>query len=675
VEAARLSAPAGTSGVSAALLTSPVQDCTFTPVFSPRSNSIYKWKGEMGPTLIGLLQESVVKYASLAALKSRTPEGGFQTLTYAELYNAVKELGTGLISIGLQPGIHVAILAENNPRWLITDLAILGCAGVDVPVGTRITDRELEFVISHADCDIAVVEDATTLQRLLSLRHRLPRLRKVMVMDFAGAKPQAGTGEERVMIYTWEEVLKKGRTRIARGERQFELRGASVTPADTATLLYTSGTTGRPKGVMLSHASVMHNVTSVHASITPAPGSTWLSVLPVWHSFERTVEYCSLSFGSTIAYSQPADWKIFDDMRAIQPNYLVIVPALLESMEKSIGKRINFVEDFFIRFEKFYQVFSSFIMGRYPRFRREERLLEILAAVAPLLLLSPVKLVSHFILRRRVREIFGGKLKAIICGGGPLPAYLDRFFAAIGLDILEGYGLTEASPIVSMRLESAPVMGTVGRPLPSTEVRILGENEDPLLPGRKGRVEVKGPQIMLGYYKDPAATRQVLSTDGWLRTGDSGILTVDGNLVITGRMNHTIVMRSGERVEPEPIEMAVQESPYVQAAVVVGDSRDTLGMLIVPNMDALRRFAESRRIQWADQKELVGNPAVYRFFEEEVQSRLVENAIHFPGGKAARIALLPADFEVGRELTRTLSKRREVIAELYEGVIERLYRA
>jgi long-chain acyl-CoA synthetase len=308
----------------------------------------------MGPTLIGLLQESVIKYASLAALKSRDPEGGFQTLTYAELYIAVKELGTGLISIGLRPGVHVAILAENNPRWLITDLAILGCAGVDVPVSTRTSDRELEFVISHSDCELAVVEDATALHRLLAVRRRLPRVRKVVVMSYKGAKPYAGTGEERVLIYTWEEVLKKGKTRIAKGERQFELRGASVTPADTATLLYTSGTTGRPKGVMLSHGSIMHNVTSVHASIAPEPGSTWLSVLPVWHSFERTVEYCSLSFGATIAYSQPSEWKIFEDLRAVSPEYLVIFPALLETLAKSIEKKLNFVEDLFIRFEKFY---------------------------------------------------------------------------------------------------------------------------------------------------------------------------------------------------------------------------------------------------------------------------------------------------------------------------------
>jgi long-chain acyl-CoA synthetase len=637
--------------------------------------STFPWKGEMGPTLIGLLQESVVKFASLAALKSRSADGGFQTLTYAELYNSVKELGTGLISIGLQPGTHVAILAENNPRWLITDLAILGCAGVDVPVSTRMTDKELEYILAHADCDIAVVEDITTLYRLLALRKKLPRLKKIMVMEYSGPKPHAGTGEERVMIYTWDDLLKKGRTRIARGERQFELRGASLTPADTATLLYTSGTTGRPKGVMLSHGSIMHNVTSVHSSVSPEPGAIWLSVLPVWHAFERIAEYCSISFGSTIAYSRPSDWKIFDDLRSLSPEYLVIVPALLEAMEKNIGKKVNVLEALLIRFEKFYQVFSGFIMGRYPRFRREERLLEFFAALPPLILLSPVKLFSFFVLRRKVRQIMGGKLKAIVCGGSPLPAYLDRYFSAIGVTILDGYGLTEASPIVSMRSEKTPVLGTVGKPLPSTEIRILGENGESLPPGRKGSVYVKGPQVMLGYYKDPLATRQLLSADGWLETGDSGILTIDGNLVITGRMKHAIVMRSGERVEPEPVEMVIQESPYIQEAVLVGDRRDVLGLLIVPNMDSLRKLADSRKIEWTDPKEIVGNPAIYRFYQEEVQSLLVNNGIYFPGGKTPRIALLPTDFEVGRELTRTLSKRREVITEIYGGVIDRLYRS
>jgi long-chain acyl-CoA synthetase len=536
------------------------------------------------------------------------------------------------------------------------------------------TDREIEHVLTHSDCDIAVVEDSSSLHRLLSLRRRLPRIRKIVVMDFAGPKPHAGTGDERVLIYAWDEVLKKGRTRIARGERQFELRGASLTPADTATLLYTSGTTGRPKGVMLSHGSIMHNVTSVHSSISPEPGDTWLSVLPVWHPFERTVEYCSLSFGSTIAYSRPSVWKIFDDLAGMSPEYIVIVPSLLEAMEKSIGKRLGFLQGLSIRFEKFFQVFSGFIMDRYPRFRREERVLEIFAALPPLLLLSPVKLASHFVLRRRIRKLLGGKLKAIICGGGPLPAYLDHFFAAIGVNIVEGYGLTEASPIVSMRAEKAPVMGTVGKPLPSTEVRILGENGELLPPGRKGSVLVKGPQVMQGYYKDPIATRQLLSPDGWLDTGDSGILTVDGNLVITGRTQHALVMRSGERVEPEPIEMVIQESPYIQEAVLIGDRRESLGLLIVPNMDWLRRLADSRRIRWGDPKELVGNPAVNRFFLEEVQTHLVNSGINFPGGTSPKIALLPGAFEVGRELTRTLSKRREVIMEMYDGVIEKMYR-
>jgi long-chain acyl-CoA synthetase len=629
----------------------------------------------MGPTLIGLLQESVVKYSSLAALKSRSLEGGFHTVTYAELYAAVTELGTGLITIGLSPGTHVAILAENNPRWLITDLALLGCACADVPVSPRMTDREMEHVIAHADCDFVVVEDAAELHRLLSLRRRLPRLRKVLVMDYAGSKPHAGSGEERVLIYTWEEVCRKGRARITRGDRRFELRAASVTPADTASLVYTSGTTGRPRGVMLSHGSIMHNVTNVHARIAPVPGSTWLSVLPVWHSFERTVEYCSLSFGSTIAYSQPTDWKIFDDLAALSPDYLVIVPSLLESMEKAIEKKVGFLEAQLIRFEKFYQVFSGFIMGRYPRFRREERLMEIFAAVPPLILLSPVKVVSHFLLRRKVKKLLGGKLKAVICGGAPLPAYLDRFFAAIGVNILEGYGLTEASPIVSMRMEKSPVMGTVGKPLPFTEVRITGDNGELLPAGRKGSVSVKGPQVMLGYYKDPVATHQLVSTDGWLATGDSGILTIDGNLVITGRTRHAIVMRSGERVEPEPIEMVIQESPYVREAVLVRGSRDSLGLLIVPDHEALRRLAETRRIRWSDPKDLIANPAVHRFYQEEVQTQLTANGVSFPGGAVPKIALLGSDFEVGRELTRTLSKRREVITELYGSLIEKMHRS
>jgi long-chain acyl-CoA synthetase len=632
-------------------------------------------KGEMGQTLIGLLQESVVKFASLAALKTRKPDDSFQTLTYAELYTKVKELGTGLIAIGLLPGAHVAILAENNQSWLITDLAILGCGAVDVPLSPRSAEREIEHIIAHSDAEIAVVENAAVLSRLLVMRKRIAKLKKIVVMEFSGPKPHAGMGEERVLIYTWEDVLKKGNRKIAKGERGFDLRAASVAPTDTATLLYTSGTTGKPKGVMLSHGNIMHNVTNVHASISPPAGATWLSILPVWHSFERTVEYCSLSFGGTIAYSQPSEWKIFDDLRALRPQYLVIVPSLLENMAKSLEKRLGLVEGLFIRFEKFYLVFSGFVMGRFPRFRRQERLLEVFAAILPLVMLSPVKLASQFFLRRRVQALLGGNLKAIVSGGGPLPAHLDRFFAALGVDVLEGYGLTEASPIVAVRMEKYPVLGTVGKPLPQTEVRIVGENGEDLPPGRRGSVWIKGPQVMTGYYKDPVSTRQILTADGWLDTGDSGLFTYDGNLVITGRTKHAIVLGSGERVEPEPIEMVVQESPYVQAAVVVGDRRDSLGLLVVPNMDTLRRLAESRRISWSDEKDLASNPAIYRFFQEEIQARLVNGGIHFPGGRAARIALLPTRFEVGRELTRNLSKRREVIADLYAGVIERLYRS
>lgn len=629
----------------------------------------------MGPTLIGLLQESVVKYASLAAVKSRNPDGSIQTLTYAELYSSVKELGTGLISVGLTPGMHVAIVAENTHRWLISDLAILGSSGVDVPLSARLPDEELEHALSHSDVEIALVENPSILARLLAMRKRLRRLRKIVAMDLPGPKPHAGSGEERVMIYSWEDALKKGRSKIERGDRQFDLRAAGVAPSDTATILYTPGTMGKPRGVMLTHGNVMHSVSTIHTSINPQPGSTWLSILPVWHAFERAVEYCCIYFGGAIAYSQASDWKIFDDLQTHRPDYLVIVPSLLETMQKSIEKRVNPFDSFLIRFEKFYLVFSGYIMGRYPRFKREERLLEIFAAILPLIMLAPVKLASHFLLRRRMKALMGGNLRAIICGGGPLAISLDRFFTAIGIDILEGYGLTEASPLVSVRPDKLPVLGTVGRPLPDTEIRVVGENGESLPAGRKGTVHVKGPQVMQGYYKDPAATRDILSPDGWLDTGDLGMRTIDGNLLITGRMRNAIVLRSGERIEPEPIETVIKESPYVQEAVVVGDKRENPGILIVPSVDTLRVWAASRGIEASDDAELIHNPAVFRFLQEEVQSRLINNGITLPGNRAARLALLPARFEIGRELTRTLSKRREVIAEMYAPVIERLYRS
>jgi long-chain acyl-CoA synthetase len=628
----------------------------------------------MGPTLIGLLQESVVKYSSLAALKTRTGDGASLTLTYGELYQAVREFGAGLLTIGLSPGRHVAIIAENNYRWLVSDLAVLGCGGVDVPLSSGRPDRDLEHVLSHADCEIALVENHTVLSRLLYLRRRLPRLRKIVVMDLPGPKPRPGAGPGRILVYSWEEVLKKGRSRIERGDRQFDLRAAGVTAADVATIVYTSGTTGRPKGVMLSHGNIMHNVLTVQGNVTPSPGMIWLSVLPVWHAFERTVEYCSLYFGCTIAYSEPSEWKIFEDLKALKPHYLVVVPGILEGMHKSLEKRLGFLDSLLARFERFFLVFSGFVTGRFPRFRTEERVLEAFAALLPLIVLSPVKLLSLLTLHRRVKALTGGALRAIICGGGPLPAHVDRAFAALGVDVLEGYGLTETAPFVSVRSEKAPVLGSVGRPLPQTEVRIAGADGQPLPPGGRGQVHVRGPQVMLGYYKDPAATRECLSADGWLKTGDVGMLTRDGNLVITGRGRRAIVLASGERVEPEPIEIALRESPYVREAVVVGEQRESVALLIVPEMEALRGVARARGIRPDNTAELLKNPGIINFYQAEAQSRLINNGIAFPGGRGVKLALIPAGSEPGRELGGPGIKR-EVLVEMHGPLIERLYRS
>ncbi|MCX7031861.1 MAG: AMP-binding protein [Spirochaetes bacterium] len=629
----------------------------------------------MSPSLVGLLQESVIKYPSLAALKTVNPDGSQLILTYAELYTAVRELGTGLITVGLHPGQHVAIVCENHWRWLVTDLAILGCGGVDVPLSLRMGDRELEYMLSHSECEVAVVESEAELARVAAMRRSLPKLRRIICLDLAGPRPRLEGETARVLVHPWAEVMKKGQARLAKGDRQFDLRAAAVTAADTATIVYTSGTSGRPKGVILTHGNIMHNVTTMHTAIVPRPGMTWLSVLPVWSVFERIAEYCSLSFGTTIAYSQPSEWKMVEDLAVHKPAYLVVEPALLADLQRGLERRLGFLGSLAITFEKFYAVFAGFIAGRYPRFRREERALEIFAAILPLALLSPLKAITHPILRKRMATLTGGSLRAIVCGGAPLAAWLDRWFYAAGVTVLEGYGLTETSPVVSVRSEEAPVLGTAGRPLPYTEVKVVGEDGAECTRGVKGRVLVRGPQVMRGYYRDEPATREVLSADGWLATGDMGMLTLDGNLVVLGRSQHTITLRSGELLEPEPLETLIAESPYIQDAVVVGENREGPAVLVVPALEELARWASERGIPFDDGRELVHNPAVFRFYQEEVQARVAAGGLSLPGGRMPRLALLPSRFEVGRELTRTHSKRREVIARLHEGVIERLYRS
>ncbi len=630
----------------------------------------------MSPSLVGLLQESVVKYPSLAALKARTPEGSQLILTFVELYTAVRELGSGLITVGLKPGRSVALIGENNWRWLVTDLAVLGCGAVDVPLSSRMGDRELEYVLAHAECEVAVVDGEAVLARIAAMRRSLPKLRRILCHDLAGPRPRLESEGGRVLVHPWDEVVKKGRARLEKGDRQFDLRAAAVTAADTATIVYTPGSRGRPRGVVLTHGNIMHNVTTMRTAIAPQPGMTWLSVLPAAGATERVAEYCSLSFGTTIAYSQPSEWRMLEDMAAHKPAYLVVDPSLLEDLQRGIERRLGFAGALAIRFEKFYAVFAGFIAGRYPRFRREERALEIFAAILPLVLLSPLKALTHPVLRRKISGLTGGSLRAIICAGAPLAAWLDRWYYAAGIAVLEGYGLPEASPVVSIRHEESPVLGTAGKPLLFTEVKVIGEDGAEVPRGTKGRLLVRGPQVMRGYHRDEAATREVLSADGWLATGDVAIQTLDDNLVVLGRGRQTITLRSGEQLDPEPLEELIAESPYVQDVVLVGENREGPAVLVVPELGELARWAAERGIPFDDGRELVHNPAVFRFYQEEVQARLAAGGLGLPGGRMPRLALLPSRFEVSRDPSRAGSHpRRELIARQNAGIIDRLFRS
>jgi len=312
-------------------------------------------------------------------------------------------------------------------------------------------------------------------------------------------------------------------------------------------------------------------------------------VLPVWHSFERILQYLILQSGATIAYSKPVGSILLADMQAVQPHWFPSVPRIWESVKDGIYKNIKqsskvkrVLFRFFVGVGESFAYFRNHLLGRYPRFSPRNRVLEIVAAIVPFLLLAPLWALGDILVYKKIKTKLGKNFIAGVSGGGALPGAVDRFFDAIGVLILEGYGLTETAPVLGVRLKTHPVIGTVGPVHRGTEIKIVGESGEILGPGQKGVIHVRGPQIMMGYYKRPDLTARIMDKEGWLDTGDLGMLSYDGEIKITGRAKDTIVLRGGENIEPLPIEQRLAESSYIQQAVVLGQDEKYLAALIVP---------------------------------------------------------------------------------------------
>lgn len=624
-------------------------------------------------TLPEMFAATVFHYGGRPAFKVKVDDT-FRAITYTQIDETVRDLATGLIEIGVEAGDHVGLISDNRLGWILADLATLHAGAADVPRGADSTADEIAYILAHADCKIAFLEDEAQLAKVESVRDRLPKLATVIILDEQFTAARKG-------VICFDELVRRGAALRAKGKRKVEKRVAAITGDTLATLIYTSGTTGEPKGVELTHANLLHQVNMVPQVIEFTPEDRFLTLLPPWHSFERAVEYIAIAGGCSTAYTTIKD--IAADLQFEHPTYMASVPRIWESIyDKVIAKvaKEGRVKQLLFRtllaVAERYRKLARIAAGDDARFEERGYLRAKgrqvwaggrAALLAPLYRLAYAKFDP-------IRQRTGGALKAAVSGGGALPAHVDRFYDAVGLTILEGYGLTETAPVIAVRLPERPILGTVGPPIPDTQLRIVGEGGRPVDQGEIGVVQVRGPHVMRGYYKRPEATAAVLSKDGWLDTGDLGRLTVTGELAITGRAKDTIVLLGGENIEPVPIESALAASPYIAQVMVVGQDQKQLGALIVPNRDHLAAFCDESGLACNDLEEAIRHEAVRALFTRELRTHVCAAAGFKPFEQVRRFRILTREFAIGRELTHTLKMRRNVITEMYEREIKRMFK-
>lgn len=610
-------------------------------------------------------------------------------LTYTQLVRQIQQLAAGLQTLFDNPVIkaeqesselppRIALIADNSPRWLIADQGIMTAGAANVVRSAQADPEELRYILDHSGSIALVVEDTKTLTKLRPHLDDLPIQFVILLSD------EETPAEDKLKVLNFSEVMSLG--------SKTTLQPVQATRQTLATLMYTSGTTGKPKGVMLTHGNLLHQVTTFGIVIQPKPGDRILSILPTWHVYERTVEYFLLSQGCTQIYTTIRHVKA--DLKAFKPIYMIGVPRLWESIYDGVQKQ--FREQPPNKQKLVYTLLD--ISQRYIKARRIAQGLDLnqlnpsplerLSASIQALLLLPAHKLADKLIYQTVREATGGQIKTIISGGGSLAMHLENFFEIAGIEILVGYGLTETSPVTNVRRMERNLRRSSGLPMPGTQIRIVDpETRKPLPPGEQGLVLVKGPQVMHGYYKNPEATAKAMDSEGWFDTGDLGWVTPNHDLVLTGRAKDTIVLTNGENIEPQPIEDACLRSPYIDQIMLVGQDQRSLGALIVPNLDALQQWAAAENVTLnlpnSDTNEVsesfrtgidLKSKEVQNLFRQELNREVKNRPGYRPDDRIGQFALILEPFSIENGMmTQTLKIRRPVVTQRYRDIINGMF--
>lgn len=594
--------------------------------------------------LLEAVQRTVGRYPDKSALMWKK-DGKYRSMTYREMWQQVQDAAAGLARLGIGKDDKVALMSENNPWWPITDLAILSLGAVTVPVYPTVTPEQVAHILKNAECKAIVVEDEHQLKKVREAEAEVSSI--VVIRPGDGFTPGEG-------ILDMAGLLKEGQSHPLEG---WEKGLGEIGRDRLATIIHTSGTTGPPKGVMLTHGNFLANMEGVHFWVIELkPEDVLLSYLPLSHVFERMAgQFMPLYVGTTIAYAESID-AIQENLQEVKPTVMTSVPRLFEKVYEKVQEQIESGTP--LR-RKIFDWAVRIGMQRYEIYLNKSIDQLLLGDPMPPGLRRQWKL-ARALVYKKVKEGLGGRIRGMVSGGAPLNPEIGKFFWAVDVPILEGYGLTETSPVIAANPMVRSKVGTVGKPLPNVEVKIAPD----------GEILVRGPSVMVGYYKNEAATREAISEDGWFHTGDLGELDEEGYLKVVDRKKNILVLSTGKNVAPQPVETAINESRYIEISALVGNNRKYVIVLVVPEFENLLAWAKKKGIE-GGRAEVVRHPEVQRLIREEVERAVQEFAPH---EQPKKVVIMDKEWSVETgELTPTLKVRMREIEKKYAEQIEKAY--
>lgn len=565
----------------------------------------------------------------------------YKGISYKELKEETDSFAFGLADLGLKKDDCVSLISENRPEWVYADFAMQLLGIINVPLYPSLTSDSIEYILNDSESKAIIVSTGFQLNKVQKIMKNCKHLKHTIILN---DHDEVTTTEN---LFTFKQIQEKGKTIRKNDPELLKKLSAGIKEDDVCSIIYTSGTTGEPKGVILTHQNIISNVNAVLDVFPITKEDVFLSFLPLCHIFERMAGYyTAFAAGCTVYYAESIE-KVATNLLEAKPTLMTSVPRLFERIQSRIIKN---VESQSVTKQKIF--YWALDIGK--KYYVEKR-----KGSVPLALSAKYKIADKLVFKK-IRDRTGGRLRFFISGGAALSKELGEFFEAAGIKIIEGYGLTESSPVITANRFDDYKFGTVGKPLPGVEVKIASD----------GEILARGPNIMKGYYRKKKETEETI-IDDWLHTGDIGVFDSDGFLMITDRKKHLFKTSAGKYIAPMPIENIFMASKYIDQFVLIGDKRMFLSALIVPDYEALKEYADSRKIPYKDESELTSNEQIYKLIEEDI-GKLQKKLANYE--RVRKFALLdkPFTIETG-EITPSLKIKRKVVEEKYNYLIEKMY--